>query len=53
MKVEQKQDIELIQKSIAVEFGLEKEQKDERYSKVVVLGGVKWKRNYLEKDIME
>ena len=36
MKVEHKQDIELIQKSIAVEFGFEKEQKDERYSKVVV-----------------
>lgn len=36
MKVEVKQDMEAIQKSIAVEFGFEKEQKNERYSKVVV-----------------
>lgn len=35
MKVKQ-QNIESIQKSIAVEFGFEKEQKDERYGKVVV-----------------
>lgn len=36
MKVQIKQDIETIQKSIEVEFGLEKESKDERYSKVIV-----------------
>ncbi len=36
MTVQTKQDIESIQKSIAVEFGLENESKDERYSKVVV-----------------
>ena len=35
MQVKQ-QNIETIQKSIAVEFGFEKEQKDERYGKVVV-----------------
>ena len=35
MKVKE-QNIETIQKSIAVEFGFEKEQKDERYGKVVV-----------------
>lgn len=35
MQVKQ-QNVETIQKSIAVEFGFEKEQKDERYGKVVV-----------------
>ena len=35
MQIKQ-QNIETIQKSIAVEFGFEKEQKDERYGKVVV-----------------